>query len=179
MFYLLWHPLSQKGPYDAPEKCENLILKLKPKTHRCFCTLDVFLYLCFSIVGISSGSLSEPPFSLDSNRDQQLEDILSYMLRELHFLVHIRWGKNCNIVYVFDLPRGHDRAGCHHCLLFPLFSGSFSLSPPFLPLFSPAQQQLPMFAAVRRRIWIGLLAWLRSKLRLRLQQVLKLKMLTC
>ena len=121
-----------------------------------FCTLDVFLYLCFSIVGISSGSLSEPPFSLNWNRGEQLK---YYVICIYLDFIYAR-GKTGNeiksIFLVFDLPGGHDRAGCHHSCLFPLFSRSFSLSPPFLPLFSPAQQQLPMFAAVGRWIWIGL-----------------------
>ena len=53
-------------------------------------------------------------------------------------------------------PEGMIERDAITVVCFPFFSRSFFLSPPFLPLFSRAQQQLPMFAAVRRWIWIGL-----------------------
>lgn len=80
-FYLLLRPLCQKvRQLDAPAKLKvemtrepatvnnEMTPELATVNNVLYCvgcsTLDVFLYLCFSRVGISSGSLSEPPFSL-------------------------------------------------------------------------------------------------------------------
>lgn len=80
-FYLLLRPLCQKvRQLDAPAKLKvemtrepatvnnEMTPELATVNNVLYCvgcsTLEVFLYLCFSRVGISSGSLSEPPFSL-------------------------------------------------------------------------------------------------------------------
>ena len=55
------------------------------------------------------------------------------------YLVFYNWGLLHPFVFMFNLPRGHDRAGCHH----PCFPFS-----PLLPLFLLVSCLLPMFGAM-------------------------------